>query len=172
MTKVTPSTTEERPCALIGFGLAGLVYYSQLCLWPVQDFKDVKDFCCHCQVHEWHQGSALSEASNPYVGASRDWRCQCALDLAGSCVHSVSGTVRTAVRTEPWHCPAYKLLLELLWLSEVSVACPWEGFGVQFIGLGKLVILACCAAMQNSVKIQLVNANSSWSERGCICFSN
>jgi len=52
MTKVTLSAAEERPCALIGFGLAGLEYYSQLCLWPVQAFKDVKDFCCHCQVPE------------------------------------------------------------------------------------------------------------------------
>lgn len=69
--------------------LAGLEYYSQLCLWPMQNFKDTRDFCCCCQVHGWHQGSALLEASNPCVGASRDWRCQCALDLAGSCVYSL-----------------------------------------------------------------------------------
>lgn len=75
---------EEGHCALTGFGAPGLEDYSQLSLWPVQDSKDVKDLCCHCQVQEWHQSSALREVSNPCVGASRDWRCQRALDWAGS----------------------------------------------------------------------------------------
>ncbi|KAM4790783.1 heat shock factor 2-binding protein isoform 3-T3 [Cyanocitta cristata] len=37
---------------LNGFGMPGLEDYSQLCFWSVQDAKDVKDLCCHSQVHE------------------------------------------------------------------------------------------------------------------------